>query len=84
MAGNPGENLGELERLAKSSVWSLIVGVLDEKIAQQMTPPQIAGLSIDDIAIATISKSAMYQAFDWMRNRMLTEMIAREKKALAE
>lgn len=80
---NPAENLGELERLAKSPVWALIVTVLDEQMAKELIPPQVVG-TMDEIAIATITRSARYRAFEWVRNRMLTEMIAREKKVLAE
>lgn len=79
---DPATNLGELERLAKSSVWQLITEVLTAEMNKSLVPS--GGATIDAIAISAISRAATYAALDWVRNRMLTELIAREKKALAE
>lgn len=80
---DPASNLADLDRLAKSSVWALVIAVLDEQMAKELIPPLVVG-TVDEIATATITRSARYRAFEWVRNRMLTEMIAREKQALAE
>lgn len=80
---NPGENLGELERLAKSSVWQLLTDVLTTEMNKALVPPSVTG-TMDAIAIATISRSATYTALTWVRDKMLGEVIEREKRALAE
>lgn len=80
---NPAENLAALQQLKASPVWVLLIETLTAEMNKSLIPPAVTG-TMDAIAIATISRSATYTALAWVRDRMLTEMITREKKALDE
>lgn len=80
---NPAANLGYLQDLAESPGWQVVCEALAAEINKSLIPTLATG-TVDSIAIAAISRAATYAALDWVRNRMLAEIIAREKKALAE
>ena len=76
-------NLRTLQSFKQSPAWYLVVGVLTEQMDKALVPPMVSG-TMDEIAIASISRSASYQALRWVRDDMLKEMIERERKASQE
>ena len=80
---DPAVNIVALHDLERSAVWSLIDAVLTEQANKALVPTSVTG-TLDEIAIATISRSATYQALVWARDRMIGEMIERERKAVDE
>jgi len=80
---NVATNLTDLEALRKSPGWQLVIAAFTEQMEKARIPPMVTG-SIDEIAISAVSRSAAYQAFLYARDKMLGELIERERKAAQE
>lgn len=76
-------NLAELESLAKSPGWQLIVTALTSEIAKTLIPAAV-GTDLNAIGIAAVSRAAAYSTLRWVRDEMLAQMIAKERKAASE
>ena len=80
---DPAANLAALQSLKQSPAWSLILAALTEQMNRALVPAIRSG-TVDEIAIAAISRAASYEALGWVRDRMLSELIERERKAAQE
>ena len=80
---NAGENLAALQRLKGDPVWALLTSVLTDEMDKSLIPT-VVGTDLNAIAIATVSRAATYKALAWVRDEMIGQVIAREKKALDE
>lgn len=80
---DPALKITELQALRQSAGWQLVTEALTAEMNKSLIPSQITG-SLDEIAIATVSRSAAYATLLWVRDSMITQLLERERKAISE
>lgn len=80
---DPALKITEIQALRQSVGWQLVTEALTAEMNKVLIPPQITG-TVDEIAIATISRSAAYASLLWVRDSMISQLLERERKAISE
>jgi hypothetical protein len=80
---SPEEKIAALKALIATDGWRLIIESLTSEMDKALVPAPTYG-TLDEIAIAAISRSASYHALKWVRDDMIGQVITRERKAAQE